>query len=242
MMWQDNLRDFGKEIEPGSTFRFDCHPELSCFGMCCSTQITLMPYDIARMRRHLSIDSGVFLSAYCTSHIDPRTGFPFVTLKHKEDGKCVFLGNYGCDVYESRPSCCRNYPLARAIDDDDNTGKRSTKYYLQQEVMYCEGLGRGSDRTIGEYCEMNGLGPYEKANDLFLDVPFAFSRLPYGVRQDREVQSMVFGAVFDFDTFFAKYGLFPHTSVPKDDYEVIVLVTSIALNLIKKAVRVKLKE
>ena len=241
-MWQDNLKDFGKEIEPGSTFRFECHPELSCFGMCCSTQITLTPYDIACMRRHLNIDTDALLSTYCKAYIDPRTAFPFVTLKHKEDGKCVFLGNCGCDLYESRPSCCRNYPLARVIDDDDNTGKRSTKYYLQQEALYCEGLGSGPEWKTGDYFEANGLRPYEKANDLFLDIPFAFKRLPYGVRQDSEVQGMVFQAVFNFDAFFAKYGRFPHTSVPKDDHEVIVLVRSIALNLIKKAVRVKLKE
>ncbi len=242
MMWQDNLEDFGEEIEPGSTFRFECHPELSCFGMCCSTQISLTPYDIACMRQHLSIDTDSFLSAYCKAYIDRRTGFPFVTLKHKEDGKCVFVGNCGCDVYKSRPSCCRNYPLARVIDDDDNAGKRLIKYCLQQEAMYCEGLGRGSERTIGQYREMNGLGPYDEANDLFLDIPFAFKKLPYGVRHDREVQSMVFEAVFNFDTFFAKYGRFPYTSVPKDDHQMIVLIRSIALNLIKKAVRLKLKD
>jgi hypothetical protein len=165
-----------------------------------------------------------------------------VTLKHKGDGKCIFVGNCGCDIYESRPSCCRHYPLARVIDDDDNTGKRLTRYYLQREAMYCEGLGRGSDRTIGEYRDINGLRPYDEANDLFLDIPFAFKKLPYGVRHDREVQSMVFEAVFNFDTFFAKYGRFPHTSVPKDDHELIVLVRSIALGLIKKAVRLKLME
>jgi Fe-S-cluster containining protein len=241
-MWQNNLEDFGKEIKPGSTFRFECHPELSCFGMCCSTQITLTPYDIACMRRHLSIDTEAFLSTFCKACIDPQTGFPFVTLKHKEDGKCVFLGNCGCDIYERRPSCCRNYPLARVIDDDEITGKRLTKYYLQQEATYCEGLGRGSDRTIGEYYKMNGLRPYEKANDLFLDIPFAFKRLPYGARQDREVQSVVYEAVFNFDTFFSKYGPFPRSSIPEDDHDVVVLVRSIALKLIKKVVCLKLEE
>ncbi len=242
MTWHENLEDFGKELEPGSTFRFECHPKLTCFGMCCSTEITLTPYDIARMRRHLNIDTGEFLSTYCKVYTDPRTGFPFVVLKHKEDGKCVFLGNHGCSLYESRPSCCRNYPLARVIDDDDNSDKRLTIYYLQQEATYCEGLGRGSDRTVGGYCEMNGLIPYEKANDLFLDIPFAYKRLSHSVRHDSEVQSMVFEAVFNFDTFFAKYGRFNHVSAPKDDHEMIVLVRSIALNLIKKSARLKLGE
>jgi len=188
------------------------------------------------------MDTGAFLSTYCETYIDPLTGFPFVVLKRREDGRCVFLGNHGCNLYESRPSCCRNYPLARVIDEDGKTGKRLIKYCLQQEATYCEGLGRGPDWTIGGYCEMNGLGPYEKANDLFLDIPFTFNRLPYSVRQDREVQSMVFEAVFNFDRFFEKYGRLPRIAVPKDNHELIVLVRSIALNLIKKIAHLKLKD
>ena len=69
---------------------------------------------------------------------------------------------------------------------------------------------------------------------MFLDIPFTFNRLPYNVKQDRGVQSMVFEAVFNFDRFFEKYGRFPHTAVPEDDYDMIVLVRSITLNLIEK--------
>ncbi len=45
---------------------------------------------------------------------------------------------------------------------------------------------------------------------------------------------MVFEAVFNFDRFFEKYGRFPHTAVPEDDHDMIVLVRSITLNLIEK--------
>ena len=238
-MWHEDVQDFGQEIEVGHTFRFECQPELSCFGMCCSTEITLTPYDIARLRRHQSVDTGVFLGTYCKTYLDPQTRFPFVVVKHREDGKCVFLGNHGCDLYESRPSCCRNYPLARVIDEDGKTGKRLIRYSLQQQATYCQGLGRGPDWTIKDYCEANGLAPYEKANDLFLDIPFTFNRLPYSVRQDREVQSMIFKAVFNFDTFFEKYGRFPHTAVPEDDHEMIVLVRRITLSLIERTAQLK---
>ena len=231
-MRDDRLEDFGNEIEADSIFRFECRPELNCFGMCCTTEIILTPYDIARMRRHLSIDTGTLLSTYCNTYIDPHSGFPFVILRHKDD-KCVFFGRHGCDVYESRPSCCRNYPLARVIDEDHETGKRLIRYYLQQGAAYCEGLGRGPGRTIQDYCKINGLEPFEKANDLFLDIPFTFNRLPHNIRQDREIQSMIFESVFNFDCFFEKYGRFSRSSMPKDDYEMIVLVRSVALNLIE---------
>jgi Fe-S-cluster containining protein len=234
IMWHEDPEDFGQVIEPDSTFRFECHKNLKCFGMCCGTEITLTPYDLARMRRHLGMDTAAFLSKYCKTYIDRRTGFPFVVLKIQE-GRCIFLGRDGCDLYESRPSCCRNYPLARVIDEDGQGGRRLIRYHLQHKATYCEGFGRGREWTIQDYCEMNGLGPYEKANDLFLDIPFTFHSLPYHVKQDKEVQTMVFEAVFNFDRFFEKYGRSPHTAVPDDDNALIVLVRSIALNLIMKA-------
>jgi hypothetical protein len=55
MTWHENIEDFGEEVQPDSTFRFECHPGLSGFGTCCATDVTLTPYDIARMRRHLGI-------------------------------------------------------------------------------------------------------------------------------------------------------------------------------------------
>lgn len=233
-MWHENIQDFGQEIEPHSTFRFECHRDLNCFGMCCSTEITLTPYDLARMRRHLRIDTAAFLATYCKTYIDRRTGFPFVILKSREDGRCIFLEKDGCGLYESRPSCCRNYPLVRVIDEDWKTGKRVVTYHLQQKAHYCEGFGRGPDWAIEDYCEMNGLGPYEKANDLFLDIPFTFSSLPNHLKQDKDVQSMVFEAMFNFDRFFEKYGRFPHTAVRNDDDALLVLIRAVVLNLITK--------
>ena len=80
-----------------------------------------------------------------------------------------------------------------------------------------------------------------KANDLFLDIPFAYKRLSRSVRHDSKVQSMVFEVVFNFDTFFSKYSRLYHVSAPKDDHEMIVLVRSIALNLIKKSTQLKVR-
>lgn len=239
MTWQQNVEDFGEQIEPGSTFRFECHQGLSCFGTCCATDVTLTPYDIACMRRHLGTDSHEFLSAYCVTCVDALTGFPSVLLKHKEDGTCIFLKSHGCNIYQSRPSCCRNYPLARVIEDDDKSGKRLTRYYLQRRADYCEGLGTGPEWAIEAYCEQNGLGPYEKANDIFLQIPFAFERLPFSLKHNKEVQTMIYQAVFDFDNFFEKYARFGPTTIPADDYEMVATVASITLNLIKRTADLK---
>ena len=239
-MWHENVEEFGQQIEPNSTFRFECGPELTCFGKCCSTEVTLTPYDIAGIRRHLRTDTDGFISEHCQTYIDSRTGFPFVMLRQKDDATCIFLGPHGCDVYENRPSCCRSYPLARIVDEDGKTGTRSVKYHLQKKADYCEGLGRGTEWTIAGYCDVNGLGPYDMANDLFLDVPFAFRDLPSATRQDREIQTMVFEAVFNFDRFFAKYGQTFNCVVPENDHDMIALVRNIALGLIEKIAGLKL--
>ncbi len=239
MTWHENIEDFGEEIEPGSTFQFECHPGLSCFGKCCATDITLTPYDIARLRRHLGMDTHRLLSTYCLSQGDTVTGFPFVLLKKKEEGTCVFLGNHGCEIYQNRPSCCRNYPLARVIENDGNSDARLTRYYLQRRADYCEGFGKGRQWTAEAYCEDNGLGPYEEANDLFLQIPFAFETIPFSLRHDKEVQTMIYQAVFDFDRFFEQYGRFGSSSPAEDDHEMIALLTNITLNLIRRTADLK---
>ncbi len=134
------------------------------------------------------------------------------------------------------------HDLARVIEDEDQGSKRSTKYYLQRRATYCKGMGRGPEWTIEAYCEENGLGPYERANDLFLQIPFAFDTLPLGVRQDKEVQTMIYQAVFDFDRCLETSGRLGSYPPPDDDHEMIVLLTGITLNLIRRTAHLKLKE
>lgn len=233
-MWEQNVGDFGEEIKPNGTFCFECHSGLSCFGRCCQTRITLTPYDIARLRRHLAIDTEAFLSTYTTSYADKRTGFPFVILRRRDHGRCAFSENGSCRVYESRPTCCRSYPLSRLVDEDGMTGKRRISYCLQKGADYCQGLGQGPEWAIGKYCEANGLGPYDRANDLFFDIIFEFHRLPHTIRYDKDVQRMIYGLVFNFDPFFARYALFPHTALPENDEEAMKRVRLLALNLISR--------
>lgn len=232
MTWHEKLEDFGEEIEPGGRFRFECHRGLKCFGTCCATDITLTPFDIARMRRHMGVDTHRFLADYCQTFVDSITGFPSVVLKHGQDGRCIFSNSRGCGIYETRPSCCRYYPLVRVVENDGSV--RSAKYYLQRRVDYCEGLGRGPQWTIDVFCEENGLGPYEKANEIFLQIPFAFEAAPIRLRHDKEVQTMIYQAVFDFDRFFEKYGPANLSVPPEDDNEMMTLLTSITLGLIKR--------
>jgi hypothetical protein len=233
MTWHEKVEDFGEEIEPDRRFRFECHLGLACFGTCCATDVTLTPFDIACMRRHMGVDTHQFLSGYCQTFVDSITGFPTVVLKRDGHGRCVLSDGRGCGMYETRPSCCRYYPLARVIEND-GPGSRTAKYYLQRRVDGCKGLGKGPEWTIEAFCEENGLGPYEKANDLFLEIPFAFERIPLRSRHDKEVQTMIYRAVFDFDRFFKQYAPAGLSELPEDDNEMMSVLTRITLNLIKR--------
>jgi hypothetical protein len=182
----------------------------------------------------MAMDSHRFLLAYCEPVVDGFTGFPSVFLKKKEDGACIFSGEAGCRVYDSRPSCCRYYPLAKAVEKEATGDRRVARYYLQRGAHYCEGIKRGPEWTMEAYFDENGLGPHEKANDVFLEVPFAFERLPLLLRHDREVQTVIYQAVFDFDKFLKTYGSAGSSLITEDDLRLIDRVTDISLNLITR--------
>lgn len=41
-----------------------------------------------------------------STNVNNKTGW---SLKHKDDGSCVYLGEKGCTIYDSRPSICWKY-------------------------------------------------------------------------------------------------------------------------------------
>ena len=113
---QEILKSYPRLSEK-SSFRFACHPGVPCFNDCCAdVNITLTPFDIARLRKSLGISSGEFLSRYTVSELDESLTYPVISLKMNPDHKksCPFVGEDGCRVYEGRPWACRMYPLGSA--------------------------------------------------------------------------------------------------------------------------------
>ena len=60
-------------------------------------------------------------------------------MKKREDGKCVFLENDRCTIYQVRPLICRYYPF----ELNSCAGKYSFRFTEE-----CPGIGKG--RVLGE--------------------------------------------------------------------------------------------
>ncbi len=161
---KDNLR----QIRTDETFRFSCHPWVSCFGECCrKLRLMLTPYDILRLRKRLGLSSGEFIEKFTTMELKPPTYAPLLFLKMKEgsDGECPFLSSSGCSVYQDRPSACRVYPVARAVRYHGVHEVLMESFFLIKED-HCKGFEEAKNEwDIKGWLSDQGLLEYQRIND-----------------------------------------------------------------------------
>jgi hypothetical protein len=184
------------------TFKFSCNAGVPCFNECCKdVNQFLTPYDVLRLKHHFRISSGDFLEKYTTQHMGPETGLPVVCLKtDPADGfLCPFVSAEGCRVYDSRPSSCRTYPLARMLSRSRETGRITIQYGLLIEP-HC--LGHGQDRlqSVREWIASQDIAVYDAMNDRMMDIISLKNRLIPGPLdlKSRHLFSM---ACYDLDAF-----------------------------------------
>jgi Fe-S-cluster containining protein len=154
----------------GGTFRFACHPGVSCFMSCCADlSLILTPYDVLRLKTALGIPSGQLLEGYTTDDIRYNSGLPVVSLKMGDDPKrkCPFLAPAGCSVYADRPGACRLYPVGRAARYVGRTLQE--EYFLVKEA-HCLGFGEAREWTVQEWVADQGLKPYDEMNALWMGI------------------------------------------------------------------------
>jgi uncharacterized protein len=205
-------------------FTFDCHPGVSCFNACCGDiNIFLTPYDVLRLKRRLKISSTEFLSRYTVKPFTKEQKLPVVVLKMHDDkeGKpCQFVGPDGCGVYEDRPWPCRMYPVGTA------SPREGKDFYFLMEEEGCEGFKEGEIRTVGEWIENQGVGPYNEAGEEFkaINLHPALNKLELNPNQ----MQMYYVACYDIDrfrefvfdsSFLDKYEVEPETveAIREDD-------------------------
>jgi Fe-S-cluster containining protein len=151
----------GRRLARGETFGFRCHPGLTCFNSCCrDKRLGLYPYDLLRLRRALSLPAAEVLARHVELELDPDSGWPAPRLRLREDGRCPFVEADGCAVYAHRPTCCRIFPLARAVARGGGE-----EVFLAEERPGCLGWQEPRELTIERWIEEQGLREYQLANN-----------------------------------------------------------------------------
>jgi Fe-S-cluster containining protein len=191
-----------RRLERGDSFTFACHKRLDCFNACCRNKhLPLSPYDVLRLKRALQVHSDRFLVEYAAYSLDPRSGFPIISLKMGEDEEksCPFVTSQGCRVYENRPTACRLFPLGRASGSPKSRASRDQFFFLQ-DLPIC--LGGGEDKTwlVEEWLKDQGLLPYLAINDKMLDLLFHPKRQVGKPLDERQLQRLIV-ACYNLDEF-----------------------------------------
>jgi hypothetical protein len=189
-------------ISSQDTFGFNCSADVPCFNECCrDLNQFLTPYDILRLKNHLSLTSGEFLNQYASQHIGPETGLPIVTLKPKagEGLICPFVSAAGCRVYKNRPSSCRTYPLVRGLSRSRETGEITERFMILQEP-HCLGFREKSRHTVRQWMDGQEISLYNKINDQLMEIIRLKSQLAPGPL-DLKSRHMFYLALYDLDNF-----------------------------------------
>ncbi len=194
-----------------SSFCFSCHAGVSCWNECChDTDITLTPYDLIRLARHLDLKPGEVGRMFGTPGAHEASGMPVLKLKRVDKGEakrpCVFLeGKSGCFVYADRPAACRYYPLGLASVKMKDHEAPEDFYFLVKEP-HCRGHEEARQRTVAEFRADEGVGPYDEANRGWIHILMKLASWrslggPWGKEPDERTRKMFFMATTDLDAF-----------------------------------------
>lgn len=193
--------EHARPLRPDETFRFSCHPGVTCFTDCCrQLDLVLTPYDVLRLSKRLHLSASAFLDQYALIEKDEDgAAFPQVYLGMVDDGRasCPFVATAGCRVYADRPGACRTYPLGRgafsAVD-----GSRQEMHILLTEP-HCKGFSDGVQQDITTWQKDQELTDYNATNDELLNI-LQHPRLKDGRQPDpQEVE--IFLNLYTLDNF-----------------------------------------
>jgi Fe-S-cluster containining protein len=137
-------------------------------GTCChGNNVFLNPWELAYIAREKNLSPKEFQDQYCD--------FEGIRLRFngKEDLRSKsacnqYLENFGCSVHKGRPLACRLFPLGRQIQNEQ------ANYVFQGEIFPClDGCAEVTKLphlSVGEYIKGQCTGPFEQAQDHYLEV------------------------------------------------------------------------
>jgi len=160
-------------LGPNDTFKFGCHPGISCFNICCSdVNIFLSPYDVLRLKERLGISSTEFLEKYTLLPVQRDMTTPVVLLKMNEDENrsCPFVTEEGCGIYTDRPWPCRMYPVGLATSKDSEDGWRGERFYFLLKEESCLGHQETREWTIQEWMDNQEVDAYDEWGEAYKEI------------------------------------------------------------------------
>ncbi|MBT7154213.1 MAG: YkgJ family cysteine cluster protein [Deltaproteobacteria bacterium] len=182
-------------------FSFSCHEKVSCFNQCCHRiDVILTPIDVLRMKNQLGIKSDEFMAKYVEFRKIKDTQIPLLKLKSQdpETGKCIFLGDKWCNIYDSRPVVCRNYPTGVAAQNP-LSDEIEQPYFIVKEEM-CQGHFEDKLWSLAKWKENQGSIGLEEKNSDWLNTIARLKSLKLSDDQDQKMNIFVMVS-YDLDTF-----------------------------------------
>ena len=211
-MTYDYKQDLLKRLDEGSMpdiqqdhqFTFECKDK--CMGRCCNNiTILLDPWDIEMMVRHLGVSGQHFLSEYCKYEFGHELKWPYVRLKHAEDGPCVFMLKDGrCEVYPVRSRNCRTFPIGRAVRFELD-GTKIERIFMVDNMAFC--LGHKSEKkwTVEEWFNDGDCQKFYELSDLYLElINYATTKLNSQVWMNRNIAQMMMPLLYGQDVLRKK--------------------------------------
>lgn len=201
-MFLDHPPPLDQRLSRSNTFRFSCHNCLPCFNSCCRNKhLPLTPYDVLRLKTALGLDSDEFLSRHTLYNTDPRSGFPIVSIRMKNDPEksCPFVSPDGCTVYKDRPTACRLFPLARSVAAAME-GEERKEFFTLLDIPGCLGLREAEVMTVEQWVHDQGLKAYIAMNDPMVDFVMK-AKNTLGMPLDEAHLRRVLAACYNVDVF-----------------------------------------
>lgn len=186
-----------------SNIKFRCHPDVSCFTACCGNiNIILTPYDILRIRKELNLPASEFLLRFTTPTFLEKTDMPGVKLNLDENGRCPFVTEKGCTIYEHRPTTCRYYPVGMSFFHEaaDEGGTAEEFYFLVQED-HCKGHEEEQVMTIRDWRKDQGIDESDAMNREWMELVMRRKSFGHQATLSEPAQKMFFMASTDLEKF-----------------------------------------
>ena len=190
-------------FDENHVIKFRCYKGIECFNACCnSIDITLTPYDILRLKKHLGITSTEFLKKYTVPFEFIAGSIAGVKLLPQEGSSaCQFVTGEGCSVYGDRPTACRYYPVGLlSMRRSDENFDRSSWALVKED--HCKGHNEDREISIKDYRIEQGLEEYDEHGHAWRELVLKMkSAGPSIGKPSLASRQLFFMASYDLDRF-----------------------------------------